>query len=72
MGICEYSCQVGLTGKVISPKVYVAFGISGKVHHIVGIERANTVIAINNDKNAKIFDNADIGIVDNIHNLREL
>ena len=72
MGLCEYACQVGLTGKVISPKVYVAFGISGEVHHIVGIERANTVIAINNDKNAKMFDNADIGIVIDIKNFISL
>ena len=62
----SYGTQVGLTGKIIAPKVYVAFGISGAVQHIVGIERAETVIAVNKDKNAKIFDCADYGITENI------
>ncbi len=59
-----YSEQVGLTGRTVSPPVYIAIGISGVVHHIVGIERSGTVIAINPDRNAPIFDYADYGIVD--------
>ena len=63
-GYASYERQVGLTGKTVSPPVYVAAGISGAVHHIVGMERAGTVIAINTDRNAPIFDYADFGIVD--------
>ena len=62
----DYSLQVGLTGKIIAPKVYVAFGISGAIQHIVGVENAETIIAINCDKDAKIFDYADYGIIKNI------
>ena len=57
-----YEMQVGITGKTVSPKVYVAIGISGAVHHTAAIENAGTVIAINPDKNARIFDYADYGI----------
>lgn len=59
-----YVSQVGLTGMTQSPPVYIAIGISGAVHHIVGIERSGTVIAINPDKNAPIFEYADYGIID--------
>ena len=55
--------QVGLTGKTVSPPVYIAFGVSGAVHHIVGMKGAGTVIAINPDKDAPIFDYADYGII---------
>lgn len=64
-----YNLQVGLTGKTVAPAVYVAVGISGAVHHIVGMQRSNTVIAINPDKDAPIFDYADYGIVANIEDL---
>lgn len=59
-----YDRQIGLTGKTVSPKVYIAIGISGAIHHICGIEGAGTVIAINPDKDARIFDYADYGIVE--------
>lgn len=62
-GLMPYETQVGLTGKIISPDVYVAFGISGAIQHLVGIENAKTIIAVNKDKKEKIFDNADYGIV---------
>ena len=55
--------QVGLSGKIIAPKVYFAVGISGAAHHVIGIENAETVIAVNLDRNAPIFDVADLGIV---------
>ncbi len=64
MGLAPYSAQVGLTGKNVSPDVYIAVGISGAVHHTVGIENAGTVIAVNPDKNARIFDYADYGIIE--------
>ena len=66
-GKMPYSSQVGLTGKSVAPSVYVAYGISGAVQHTVGISGARTVIAINNDKNATIFDYADYGIVADIN-----
>lgn len=58
-----YEMQLGLTGKTMSPPVYIALGISGAVHHIVGMQSASTVIAINPDPDAPIFDYADFGIV---------
>ena len=61
--LLSYDIQVGLTGKTVSSPIYIAIGISGAVHHIVGMERAGTVIAINPDKNAPIFDYADYGIL---------
>lgn len=61
--ILPYIMQVGLTGKTVSPPVYIAFGVSGAVHHIVGMKGAGTVIAINPDKDAPIFDYADYGII---------
>lgn len=64
--IMPYSLQVGLTGKTVSPPVYIAIGVSGAVHHIVGMQAAGTVIAINPDKDAPIFDYADYGILANI------
>lgn len=62
-GVMPYECQVGLTGVSVAPKVYVAIGISGAVQHMCAAERAGTVIAVNKDKNARIFDFADYGMV---------
>ena len=61
--VVPYEMQVGLTGKTISPKVYIAIGISGAAQHTCAIEGADTVIAINPDKEAPIFKFADYGIV---------
>ncbi len=68
-GLAPYAHQVGLTGRSIAPAVYVALGISGAVHHIVGMEQSGTVIAVNPDKNAPIFDYADFGIVARVEDL---
>ena len=62
-GEMPYSAQVGLTGRVIAPDVYLAIGISGAVQHTCAIAESGTVIAVNNDKNARIFDYADYGVV---------
>lgn len=61
--ILPYNMQVGLTGKTVSPPVYIAIGVSGAVHHIAGMQKSGTIIAINPDKNAPIFDYADYGIL---------
>ena len=61
-GALPYESQVGLTGKTVSPKLYIALGISGAVHHIVGMERAKYVIAVNRDSNAPIFRYANYGV----------
>ena len=55
--------QVGLTGRSIAPQLYVALGISGKFNHMVGVQRAGLILAINNNPNAAIFEQADYGIV---------
>ena len=55
--------QVGITGRSIAPRLYLAVGISGKFTHAVGLRRVGTVVAINSDPEALIFESADIGIV---------
>lgn len=64
MGMVEYECQIGLTGKTVSPRIYIAIGISGTIQHTCAIEGSGTVIAINPDKDARIFEYADYGILE--------
>ena len=62
-GYAPYRAQVGMTGVTVSPKVYIAVGISGAVQHLAGMSGAEKVIAINSDPKAPIFDYADYGFV---------
>lgn len=62
-GFAPYSIQVGMTGVTVCPKIYIAVGISGAVQHLAGMTGAETIIAVNSDPKAQIFDYADYGLV---------
>jgi electron transfer flavoprotein alpha subunit len=66
-GWLPHARQVGITGRSIAPRLYVALGLSGKFNHMVGVRAAGTVLAVNNDPDALVFDSADVGIIGDWH-----
>jgi electron transfer flavoprotein alpha subunit len=62
----EYDDQIGKSGKTVSPKLYIGCGVSGALHHIMGMDTSKVIVAVNRDPNAIVFQYADYGVVDDV------
>ncbi len=68
-GWYPYATQIGQTGKVVSPKLYIGAGVSGAIQHKVGMQTAQTIVSINTDPNAPIFEFSDLGVVGDLNDI---
>ncbi|GAA4288455.1 electron transfer flavoprotein subunit alpha/FixB family protein [Georgenia daeguensis] len=68
-GWIEHAAQVGQTGVTISPRLYIGIGVSGAIHHTAGMQAAQTIVAVNSDPEAPIFEMADLGIVGDLNDV---